>query len=126
MLYQLTPVPYSIGATDNFLVKTDKSSTLHYMTRYIADAHIPNADETLTIIDGNATFHEMQQVSYNFLQICDISNMIPHTSDIVFSTDMYREHLVKSMWRKQRSCAEKIIHKEKIHQKTCRLEVLSL
>jgi hypothetical protein len=29
------------------------------MTRDVEDAHIPPVDETLTIIDGNATFHEM-------------------------------------------------------------------
>jgi hypothetical protein len=55
MQYQLTPVPYSIGTADNFLAMIDKSSALHYMTRDIEDAHIPPADETLTIKDGNAT-----------------------------------------------------------------------
>jgi hypothetical protein len=37
--------------------------------------------------------------------------MIPHTSDIVLSTEMYKEHSVKSMERKRRGCAEKIILK---------------
>jgi hypothetical protein len=43
----------------------------------------------------------------------EIYAMTQHTgtSDIVFSTDMYKEHSVKSMERKRRGCAEKIILK---------------
>jgi hypothetical protein len=85
----LTPVPYSIGTAYNFLAKTDKSSALHYMTRNVEDVHIPPADETLNIIDDNATFHEMQHVRLNFRQTCEKTyDMTPHTSDIAFSTDM--------------------------------------
>jgi hypothetical protein len=43
--------------------------------------------------------------------------MTPHTSDIVFSTDMYKEHSVRYTERKRRGCAETIILKGEITPK---------
>ena len=35
MSFQLTSVPYSLGTADGFLVKTDKSSSFHFLTKGI-------------------------------------------------------------------------------------------
>ena len=52
------------------MVKTDKSKLFHKICGSIGDAAIPPVSETVDIIDGNATFHCLQDIPSNFLQIC--------------------------------------------------------
>ena len=62
LAYQLTPVPYSLGTADGFLVKTDKSALFHILTKNIDSSDTPPEDDLLTVVDGNAAFHAMVQV----------------------------------------------------------------
>ena len=110
MSFQLTAVPYSLGTSDGFLVKTDKSSSFHLLTKGIQDAVSPPEANTLTIIDGNALFHAMVQVPLTFRDICiKVLDMLPKKTDVIFSTDMYKEGSIKAMERKRRGTGEKII-----------------
>ena len=112
MTYQLTPVPYSLATADGFLAKTDKTTAFHYLIKTVENADSPPVDETLLIIDGNASFHAMQQVPPDFRQICQkLYDMVPPQTDFVFSTDMYKECSVKSMERSRRGSGDKIILK---------------
>ena len=110
MKFQLTPVPYSLATSDNFMTKTDKSAALHHLTKNtesIIDA--PSDEDTLTIIDGNAVFHSITQVHTTFRQICvKVLEMMPKKSSFVFSTDMYLDGSIKSMERQRRGTGEKI------------------
>ena len=98
MSYQLTPVPYSIATADNFLAKTDKTKAFHHITKEVCDADVPPNETTLTVIVGNALFYYMQQLPANFSQIClMVFDMIPKNTDVVFSTDTYKEDSIKPM-----------------------------
>ena len=66
MAYQLTPIPYSMGTADGFLVKTDKSKSYHLLTKNSENAELPPEEEFLTVIDGHAVFHAMVQVPQTF------------------------------------------------------------
>lgn len=102
MKFQLTTVPTSIATADNFLAKTDKSKGFHYLTKDLDDADIPPHEETLTVIDGNAEFHKLQQVPANFREICHkLYDMMPRRTDVLFSTYMYKEASIKAMERKR-------------------------
>ena len=59
MKFQLTPVPYSLGTADGHLSKTNKAKGMQYLTKDVEDANLPNKEETLVIMDGNALFHSM-------------------------------------------------------------------
>ena len=98
MAFQLTPVPYSLGTADRFMSKTDKSSSFHFLNKSLQVANTPPLSETLTVIDGNAVFHSMVQVPPTFRQICvKLLEMMPSTSNFIFSTNMYQEGSIKSM-----------------------------
>ena len=110
MAFQLTAVPYSLGTADGFLVKTDKSTSFHFLTKGIEDAVSPPEANTLTIIDGNAVFHAMVQVPLTFRDICiQVLDMLPKKTDVIFSTGMYQEGSIKAMERKRRGMGEKIL-----------------
>jgi hypothetical protein len=66
MAHQLTPVPYSTATADNFLVKTDKVKGFNYLTKGMEDAAPPPPDTKLVVIDGNAVFHLLATVSFQF------------------------------------------------------------
>lgn len=112
MAHQLTPVPYSIATADNFLAKTDKAKGFGYLTKDLEDATPPPTDATLVVIDGNAVFHCLQQLPSNFREISQkVLDMLPKSTDVVFSTDMYTTNSIKSMERKRRGTGDKIIVK---------------
>ncbi len=112
MTYPLTPVPYSIGTSDGYLAKTDKSKGFTYLTKDREDAVLSDSIPTLTIEDGNASFYCMREIPGNFRMISQkLFDMMPRNSDVLFSTDMYIENSIKSMERKRRGCGEKLIIK---------------
>lgn len=52
-----SPVPFSIGTTDGYLAKTDKSKGLKYLSEGLDLANIPAQTENFLVIeDGNALF----------------------------------------------------------------------
>ena len=111
MSFPLTIIPYSIGLPGHFMVKTDKSKLFHKICGSTGDAAIPSASETVDIIDGNATFHCLQDIPSNFRQICSkVFSTIPK-GDVIFSTDSYMENSIKSMERKRRGVSEKLLIK---------------
>ena len=102
MSFQLTPVPCSLATADNFMAKTDKSTSFHLLTKGIENPDSPPDAETLTVIDGNVIFHFMTQVPTIFHQIfVNVFGMMPKASDFVFSTDMYEDGSIKSMEQKR-------------------------
>ena len=110
LAYQLTPVPYSLGTADGFLVKTDKSALFHILTKNIDSSDTPPEDDLLTVVDGNAAFHAMVQVPKTFRDICiKVLDMMPKTCDVFFSTDMYKNDSIKAMERQRRGTSDKII-----------------
>ena len=110
MKYPLTPVPYSLATADGFFNKTDKSKGFHYLMKDVENSPMPSSETSLIIEDGNAVFHYLKEVPANFKQICHkILDMLPKKSDVVFSTDMYYPDSVKSVERRRRGCAEKLV-----------------
>lgn len=110
MKYPLTPVPYSLATADGFFFKTDKAKGRHYLIKDVENAALPSCETTLVIEDGNALFHYLREVLGNFKQIClKLFDMMVKTSDVVFSTDMYRPDSVKAVERRRRGCGDKLI-----------------
>ena len=110
--FSLTPVPYSIGTSDNFFAKTDKSKGLHYLLRDVDNTQPPGTSKTLVVEDGNAVFYYLKEVPGNFKEIGrKIFNLTSSKADVVFSTDMYKPNSVKSCERTRRGTAEKRIIK---------------
>ena len=108
MKYPLTPVPYSLGTSDGFFAKTDKSKGVHYLLKDVENSQIPVDSRTLQIEDGNAIFYFLKQIPSNFKEIgIMVFNALPSKSDLIFSIDMYNTNSVKSSERKRRGCAEK-------------------
>ena len=109
--YPLMPVPSSIGTADGSLLKTDKSKGFHYLTQGVEDADVPPDERTLNIQDGNATFYTLGEVPGTFRQISekifDVSTA--GNTNTVFSTDMYKEHSIKSLERSIRGSGEERI-----------------
>ena len=66
MTYPLTPVPYCIGTSDDFLAKTDKSKGFHFLTTDVADALEPPNNDTLLVEDGNACFYYLKELPEKF------------------------------------------------------------
>ena len=88
MAYQLTPIPYSLGTADGFLVKTDESKSYHLLTKNSENAELPPEEETLTVIDGNTLFHAMVQVPQTFRNISTkVLDLLSKKSDTIFSID---------------------------------------
>jgi len=68
MIYQLTPVLYSLALADGFMSKTNKSKGMHHLVADTDDATVtPYPNETLVIEDGNAVFHRLRDLPDNFL-----------------------------------------------------------
>ena len=68
---------------------------LHQLTKDADEAVEPvDPSNCMIIEDGNAFFH---------------SNIVVHSSPLIFSTDMYNEDSVKSGERLRRGCGEKLI-----------------
>ena len=112
MTYQLTPVPYCLGTPDGFLCKTNKVKGFQFLTNAVADSLPPNQNQTLLIMDGNAIFHSMTEVPETFKGICEkVFKMIPGTSDVIFSTDMYKKNSIKALERVRRGCGDKVLVK---------------
>lgn len=108
MKYPLTPVPYSLGTSDGFFAKTDKSKGVHYLLKDLENSQIPVDSRTLQIEDGNAIFYCLKQIPSNFKEIgIMVFNALPSKSDLIFSTEMYNTNSVKSSERKRSGCAEK-------------------
>ena len=98
MKYCLTPVPYSIGTADRYLAVTPKAKGFHHMVKEVNDATIPPPDVTLVIVDGNAMFYCMREIPSNFKEISHkVFDIMPKLSDILFSTDMYKENSIKAL-----------------------------
>ena len=109
MSFPLTAIPFSIGLPGHFMVKTDKCKLFHKTCDHIEDAAIPSLNETLSIIDGNATYHCLRDIPNNFREICHkIFNMLPK-GDVVSSTDSYFENFIKCMERKRRGVSDKLL-----------------
>ena len=102
MAYQLTPIPYSLGTPDGFLNKNNKALGLKTLTNDMDDSMQPPQDKTLMIVDGNALYHSLVEVPDTLKGVCEkIFSLIPGSSDVIFSTDMYEPESIKSSERKK-------------------------
>ncbi len=109
----------SIGTADGFPTKTDISKSFKHVTEGTDHADIPK-DNTLVIEDGNALLHSMRDIPSNFKRISEkLFNMTPKKTDVIFSSDMYKQGSVNAMERKRCGCGEKHLVKG---EKTGRLE----
>ena len=72
-----------------------------YLVHDMSDAPVPSdLSSTLVIQDDNDFFHVMSNITSNFHLIArSISDSIPMSGDIIFSTDMYKEGSIKQMER---------------------------
>ena len=111
LTYPLTPVPYSLATADGFFTKTDKSKALNYFSKDVPDSVLLPPQDTLTVLDGNATFYWRKNVPDSFKMICKSVFDMTGKNDVIFSTDSYFPNSVKSMERKRRGCTEKLILK---------------
>lgn len=110
--YSLTPVPYSIGLADGSLAKTDKSKALHYLTKDANDSDLSvDPINCMIIEDGNALFHSLKEIPSTFggIALKILSNVVVHSSPVIFSTDMYSQYSIKSGERLKRGCGDKLI-----------------
>ena len=54
----------------------------------------------------------------NFREISyKVFDIMPKSSDIIFSTDMYRKHSIKALERERRGCSEKLIVRGELTKK---------
>ena len=101
MVYQLTPVPYSIGLADHFLTKNDKSKGIHYLL-------FPNPRKCMIIEDGDAVFHCSTYISGTFKGIAD-ALLTFKTAKI--TCDLQYRHvpgkLSRTVERRRRGCVDK-------------------
>ena len=92
--------------------KANKATGYQYLVKEIEDALLPPPDETLIIEDGHALFYCMKEVPGNFCQISNkVFDSMPKTSDVIFSTDMYKENSIKENECQRRECWEKLLIK---------------
>ena len=113
MSVPLTPVPLSIGTSDGMLLKTDKAKGIRYLLKNQLSPGNPDENFTLVIEDGNALFYTLKDIPRNFKEIClkQFGMVSSKTCDMIFSTDMYYPDSVKSMERRRRGSAHKLIVK---------------
>jgi len=96
-----------------FFVKTDKSKSLAHLTKDVEDQPLPPANDMLTMEHGNALFYYLKELPDTFRQIClKLYSMTAH-GDVIVSTGMYADDSVKSLEKKKRGVADKLIVKGK-------------
>ena len=80
------------------------SKEFTYLTKESDDFTMQSNAKTLNLKDRNAIFYCMKKVPATFKKICKkIYNVsIVGKSDLIFSTDMYKESSIKSLERKSR------------------------
>ena len=98
MKYSLMPMP------DCYLLNTDKSKGLTYLTNELDEFTMLSNAQTLNVKNRNAIFYCMKEVPATFKQICqkiyDVSFM--GKSDLLFSTDMLATRKILSRaWKGQ-------------------------
>ena len=74
---------------------------------------MPSDARRLNAEDGNAIFYCMKEVPATFKHICEKTynvNMVGK-SDLLFSTDIYKENYIKSLERTSRGGGQKRIFK---------------
>jgi len=115
MKYPLMPVPSSVGTADGYLLKMDKSNGLAYLTKGVDNADVPLNERTFHIEDGNASFYTMKEVPGTFRQIAQkvFDQTTSGRSNVLLSTDMYKQKSIKAMERSNRGSGEKRLIKEK-------------
>ena len=113
MSFPLTPVPPSIGTSAGVLLKTDEAKGMRYLPKNELSPEKPDENFTLVIEDGNALFYALKDIPRNFKEIClkQFGMVSSKTCDMIFSTDMYYPDSVKSMERRRRGSADKLIIK---------------
>ena len=109
--YPLTPVIYSIGTTDGFLAKTNKSKGFQWLTNSCVNSKYPESPEkTIVIEDGNAIFHCLNDLPGTFGEIAEkVFDMMSSCKNVIFSTDMYKVDSVKTMERIRRGTSCKLL-----------------
>ena len=92
--------------------KTNKALGMKELTSDMDDCEQPHQERTLLIVDGNAVFHSLVEIPDTLKGVCEkIFDMIPGSSDVIFSTDMYESDSIKSTERKRRGCGDKLLIK---------------
>ena len=73
--------------------RNGKSKGLAYLTKGVDNADVPLDERTFHIEDGNASFYTMKEVPGTFRQIAHkvFDQTTSGRSNVLFSTDMYKE-----------------------------------
>ena len=65
--FPLSPVRFSLGTPDGYLLKTDTSKNFHYLyTKEVESEGFPPSAETLAIEDGNALLYYIKDIPKPF------------------------------------------------------------
>ena len=98
--YYLTPIPWSIDAADDFLLKTDKMKRFYNLAKNIDNnAPIPQGT-ALTFGVGNALFLITKQISSTFEKTCEIYYDMLGTRGLIISRDRYSPYpIIKIVWK---------------------------
>ena len=106
--YPLTAVPSVFGTPDGIFCKTNKATAFHHIikSQEIEEVDPRNTQNALTVIDGNAVFHQLTDVPSTFETIAEkiFKVGVASRSTVIFSTDMYDENSLKSHERRRRGC----------------------
>ncbi len=105
----MTLTPYALATVDGHFAKTNKALCMNKIMSDEEDVYSPPVDETLAIVDGNATLY-MKEVPVRMGQIADkVLKMLPKAAEVIFSTDSYGDNSIKASERSRRGCGEKLI-----------------
>ena len=95
------------------LLKRDKAKGMRCLLKNQLSPEKPDENFTSVIEDGNGLFYALKDIPRNFKEIClKLFGMVSSkTSDTNFNTSMYYPDSVKSMERRRRGSAHKLIVK---------------
>ena len=107
--YPLSPVPWSLAASDGLPLKTNKATLLHKLEKVefveLEDASkVPNS---VYIVDGNVLLHSLLDIPATFGDLAKkVFMCLPKAACIHFVTDTYKQESIKSAERLRRGSSE--------------------
>ena len=104
LTYSLGPVPWHLARADGTPVHTDKSTLM----KELRSSHIVTEKPIhhSSIVDGNATFHELMNVPATFGEVAErLFNSLPKSTRVDFVTDTYMPHSIKDIERQRRAAS---------------------
>ena len=87
--YPLTVIPSCFGTPDGIFAKTNKAKGFKHLVKDVCDVPYTAYDNSLTIIDGNAIFHQLKDIPEDFEKISEkiFLQGVGEKKKVIFSTD---------------------------------------